>query len=249
MDPALESSAAAPYTGVENLEVMREAENYNRYLFGLVTHYAAGSTRMIDFGAGSGTFALPCVAAGLDVTAVEPDEPLRALLTAAGVRAVADTAVLRDGEFPYAYTLNVLEHIRDDVAALRALRTKLVPGGRLFVYVPAFPVLFTSMDAKVRHLRRYTRTTLSTSLQAAGFELETIRYADSLGFAATLLFKALDNGTGNVNRRMLRIYDQFALPLSLALDALTHRWFGKNLLALARNPARVDARTVSATRR
>jgi SAM-dependent methyltransferase len=228
----------AAYTGVDNLEVMREAENYNRYLLELVGRYSGGAKRMIDFGAGSGTFAIPLATAGLDVSAVEPDEPLRTLLTASGIRAVADTASLPDAEFPYAYTLNVLEHIPDDVDALRSLRRKLAPGGGLFVYVPAFPVLFTSMDAKVRHVRRYTRTTLSSSLLAAGFELETLRYVDSLGFAATLLFKAIDNGRGEVNRRMLRIYDKVALPVSLALDAVTHRWFGKNLLAVARNPAR-----------
>jgi len=143
-----------PYTGVENLEVMREAENYNRYLLGLVTRYAAGAKRVIDFGAGSGTFAVPCSAAGLDVTAVEPDDRLRAMLVQQGVRATSTVEALPDRAFEYAYTLNVLEHIHDDVAALRALRLKLIAGGRLFVYVPAFPVLFTSMDAKVRHIRR-----------------------------------------------------------------------------------------------
>jgi SAM-dependent methyltransferase len=237
MTKSLESAAASSYTGVDNLEVMREAENYNRYLSGLIARYAAGAQRAIDFGAGSGTFAIPCTAAGIDVTAVEPDDELRTMLIGAGVRAVADVAMLSDAAFPYAYTLNVLEHIAADVDALRALRAKLVPGGRLFVYVPAFPVLFTSMDVKVRHVRRYTRATLSASLRAAGFEIDTIRYADSLGFAATLLFKALDNGRGDVNRRMLRLYDRLALPVSLALDALTHRWIGKNLLALATKPA------------
>ncbi|HUQ51890.1 MAG TPA: class I SAM-dependent methyltransferase [Gammaproteobacteria bacterium] len=231
------SDSPSPYTGVENLEVMREAENYNRYLLALVQRHAHGATRMVDFGAGSGTFAVPCAAAGFDVTAVEPDEPLRAMLAAAGVRAVADAGALPDAVAPYVYTLNVLEHIPDDVGALRTLRAKLVPGGRLFVYVPAFPVLYTSMDAKVRHVRRYTRATLSASLVAAGLEIETMRYADSLGFAATLLFKALDNGSGDVNRTMLRLYDRLAFPVSRAFDVLADRWFGKNLLALARKPA------------
>jgi SAM-dependent methyltransferase len=227
---------AAPYTGIENLEVMREAENYNRYLLELVRRHAAGAKRVIDFGAGSGTFAVPCAAAGFDVTAVEPDDPLRAVLTGQGIRATPTVEALPDETFEYAYTLNVLEHIADDVAALRALRLKLVAGGRLFVYVPAFPLLFTSMDAKVRHLRRYTRATMDTALRSAGFTIEKMRYVDSLGFAATLVFKAMDNGRGDINRRMLRLYDRLAFPVSLTLDLLTHRWFGKNLVALARTP-------------
>jgi SAM-dependent methyltransferase len=230
-------SPPTAYTGVENLEVMREAENYNRYLQSLVGRHAAGATRVVDFGAGSGTFAIPCVAAGLDLTAVEPDEHLRGMLAAARIRAVADVAALPDEAFQFAYTLNVLEHIEDDVDALQRLRAKLVPRGRLFVYVPAFPVLFTSMDLRVRHVRRYTRATLQASLEAAGFEILTMRYADSLGFAATLLFKALDDGSGGVNRRLLKLYDRLVFPVSRALDTLTHRWFGKNLLALAAKPA------------
>jgi len=237
MNPASGARPPSPYTGVENLEVMREAKNYNRYLQSLVERNGRSARRVIDFGAGSGTFAIPCAAAGRDLMAVEPDERLRALLAQAQIRAVADIAELPDEAFEYAYTLNVLEHIDADVEALRGLRTKLVPGGWLFVYVPAFPVLFTSMDAKVGHVRRYTRRTLRASLDAAGFEVRTIRYADSLGFAATLLFKAIDNGRGDVNVSLLRLYDRLAFPVSRALDMLTHRWFGKNLLALATKPA------------
>ncbi len=226
-----------PYTGVENLEVMRDAKKYNRYLQSLVERHAVGARRVIDFGAGSGTFAIPCAAAGFDVCAVEPDDRLRAILIAAGVAAVPDAAALPNETFHYAYTLNVLEHIETDVEALRTVREKLVPGGRLLVYVPAFPVLFTSMDAKVGHVRRYTRATLRASLVGAGFEVRTLRYADSLGFPATLVFKAFDNGSGDVNRRMLRLYDRLAFPVSRALDTLTQRWFGKNLVALAVKPA------------
>jgi SAM-dependent methyltransferase len=225
------------YTGVDNLEVMQEAENYNRYLFELVREHAAIAKRMIDFGAGTGTFAEPCNALGYDITAVEPDERLRALLGTKGVPVAADLTELPDHTFDYAYSLNVFEHIRDDVDALRTLRSKLVRGGLLLVYVPAFPLLFTSMDTKVGHVRRYTRATLLASVTAAGFAVERIEYADSLGFLATLAFKLLDNGRGDVNRRMLRLYDRFAFPVSRALDRAARRWFGKNLLLLARNSA------------
>jgi len=227
----------APYSGVENLEVMREAVNYNRYLLHMIRYHAAGAKRFIDFGAGSGTFAVPCTELGIDVTAVEPDHRLRALLRDYGVRVVADAVELPDSRFDYAYSLNVLEHIDDDVGALRTLRAKLVPGGRLFIYVPAFPSLYTSMDKKVGHVRRYTLATLRASVAGAGFEIERAYYADALGFVATLLFKTLDNGSGEVNRRLLRIYDRFVFPVSRALDSLTRRWFGKNAILIATNPA------------
>jgi SAM-dependent methyltransferase len=221
------------YTGADNLEVMSEAENYNRYLLDLVRGCARPDGRVLDFGAGAGQFALPLAQLGFDVTALEPDELLRSHLSGR-IAAVADPAELADRSFRCIYTLNVLEHIPDDVAALRTLRSKLTPDGQLLIYVPAFPVLYTSMDAKVGHVRRYTRRTLVAAVRAAGFEVERCAYVDALGFVATLAFKVTDKGTGDINRRALRLYDRAIFPLSRMLDLLTGRWFGKNLLLIAR---------------
>ena len=62
------------YTGVDNLEVMREARNYNDWLLRLIGRHAPARGRAIDFGAGSGTFALPMQRAGLTMTCLEPEE-------------------------------------------------------------------------------------------------------------------------------------------------------------------------------
>lgn len=224
------------YSGVENLEIMQEAVNYNRYLLNTVRKYAplAGGGRILDFGAGNGEFAVPMSALGFDVTAVEPDDLLRGRLLEKSVRAVAGPQELPDESFAYIYTLNVLEHIEDDVGALRQLYSKLVAHGSLFIYVPAFPILYTGMDARVGHVRRYTRATLVDSVRSAGFVVGQVAYVDSIGFFATLLFKLAANKDGNVGRTALKLYDRLVFPLSRALDVVARHWFGKNLLLVAR---------------
>jgi hypothetical protein len=92
------------------------------------------------------------------------------------------------------------------------------------------------MDANVGHVRRYSRDTLMRAVSAAGFSVEAVEYVDSLGFFATLACKMTDRGKGDVNPRMLRIYDRIIFPVSRVLDRICHRWFGKNLLLVARNP-------------
>lgn len=223
-----------PYSGVDNLEVMQEAVNYNRYLLNTVRKHAPAQGRVLDFGAGGGEFARPVSALGFELTALEPDERLRRRLSSQGLRVAAGTAELLDASFDYVYSLNVLEHIDDDVAALRQVHSKLTAAGQLLIYVPAFPILYTSMDAKVGHVRRYTRDTLLASVTSAGFTVERVAYVDSIGFFATLLFKLLDSHQGTVNRQALKIYDRLVFPVSKALDLLTGRWFGKNLVLLAR---------------
>ncbi len=76
------------YSGADNLEMMSEAENYNRYLLDLVRSHASRGGRVLDFGAGGGQFALPLAQLGFDVTALEPDDLLRSRLNGADPRRV-----------------------------------------------------------------------------------------------------------------------------------------------------------------
>lgn len=94
------------------------------------------------------------------------------------------------------------------------------------------------MDAKVGHVRRYTRDTLLASVRSAGFDIERVEYVDSVGFFAALLFKMTSNKDGNVNRTALKLYDRLVFPISMAVDMIARRWFGKNLLLLARKRSR-----------
>ena len=65
------------------------------------------------------------------------------------------------------------------------------------------------------------------------FEVKIIRYADSLGFLAALLYRFIDNGRGDINPRMLRLYDRWVFPISKALDSVFGDWIGKNVYACA----------------
>lgn len=227
----------AAYSGTDNLEVMREAINYTAFLLDLVRRHSPPRASVLDFGAGNGTFATPLHREGFDITCVEPDADLGRLLRENGLAVATGLDRLEPASFDFIYSLNVLEHIEDDVATLRALHAVLRPGGRLLIYVPAFQLLFTSMDRKVGHFRRYRKAGLVGQMRAAGYVIEASRYVDSVGFAATLVFRAVGNRSGELNRSHIRWYDRFVLPVSLTLDRLCAPFFGKNLLVVARRAA------------
>jgi putative flippase GtrA/SAM-dependent methyltransferase len=223
---------AHAYSGLENLEAMENAHNYNAHLRGLVERHAVAGRRL-DFGAGSGTFAKAIAAAGHDLVCVEPDQTLRAELTEAGLDAVAALDAVPRGSIDYVYTLNVLEHVEDDVGALVGLNAALVPGGRLLIYVPAFELLYSAMDRRVGHFRRYRKQMLAEKLAKAGFIVRRARYVDSLGFLASLVYKAVGDDSGVVSARSVGFYDRWLFPLSRAADLLLGRFVGKNLLVVA----------------
>lgn len=225
------------YTGVENLETMAEAVNYNAFLHGLVADLQRDRPgALLDFGAGNGLFADAARAQAKVLTCIEPDAGLRARLAQRGHVALADLSSVSDGSQDAIYSLNVLEHIEDDAAALADLHRVLRPGGRLLLYVPAFAVLYTAMDRKVGHHRRYRCGELRRLLDAAGFVTTDLRYVDSLGFFATLAFRLLGNDDGTINRRALILYDRLVFPLSRGLDRICGQLFGKNALAFASKP-------------
>lgn len=71
---------------------------------------------------------------------------------------------------------DVIEHLADDVAALRAAGNLLRPGGRLVLTVPALMTLWSYADEFAGHQRRYRREELSNRLRSAGFEPEYVTY-------------------------------------------------------------------------
>lgn len=88
-----------------------------------------------------------------------------------------DVTVARVEELPFADAsfdlitcLDVLEHTPDDVRSLRELLRVTRPGGWLLATVPAYRVLWSSHDESNEHFRRYRRSQLRRSGEAAGWQ-------------------------------------------------------------------------------
>ncbi|MBW9214093.1 class I SAM-dependent methyltransferase [Mumia sp. zg.B53] len=223
------------YTGSDNLEVMADAVNYNRFLLdSVIGQVPSPEASVLDFGAGAGTYADMMAERGIRPDVLEPDAGLQRLLTRKGHRVVD----LAEGDVPaggydVVYTLNVLEHIKNDQEVCEQLAELLKSGGRLVVYVPAFDVLFTAMDEKVGHYRRYRRRQLERILSNAGLEIVESRYCDPAGFFATLAYRFAGSSGGSISPLGLKAYDRLVFPMSRALQRVTGRVFGKNVLVVA----------------
>lgn len=229
-------SSDTSYGGRDNLEAMKKATRYNDFLIGLIQKHSVGS-QALDHGAGAGTFATPISQGDMLVLCVEPDQDLRAELARSGLDVAASLEDVSACSVDYAYTLNVLEHIRDDDKAILDLYRCLKPGGCLLVYVPAFQILYSQMDEHVGHFRRYRRKPLVRLLQNAGFDVSTASYVDSLGFLATLVYKLIGNRSGSVSPGSVALYDSVVFPVSRVIDFLTVGSFGKNLAIVASRPS------------
>jgi glycosyltransferase involved in cell wall biosynthesis len=137
-------------------------------------------------------------------------------------------------QFDTVICLNVLEHVRDPLLALRNMRSALRRGGRLVLYVPRGPGLYSSLDEVLGHRCRYESTELRSELEAAGFAVESMRHFNRASVAGWWW-------NGKVRKK--REFGRLQLKLFNVLVPLVRRidgWLptgGLGLIAIAR---RVD---------
>jgi SAM-dependent methyltransferase len=77
---------------------------------------------------------------------------------------------------------DVIEHIDDDEAALASIATKLKPGGRFIMTVPAHQWMWTAHDVANHHKRRYSKRQLRQLVDGSPLNLERLGYFNSLLF-------------------------------------------------------------------
>jgi len=147
--------------------------------------------------------------------------------------------LIRLAPFDAAVSFNVLEHIEDDVAALKGVASLLGPGGRLGLLVPGGgDRLYGSLDALDRHFRRYTPGRLAARLEAAGFEVVSIRRLNMVGallwYLKGRVFRSSEFRVGQVSA-----FDRL-VPVLRRVDAVVGPPFGQSLAAVARVPGGDD---------
>lgn len=220
-----------PYAGKLELQQAELLRNYNSFICSLFRRVYQGGT-ILDFGAGIGTLADRMSDLGR-ITCVEVDPEHSEVLRAKGYEVLAGVDSLNDDTVSFVYSSNVLEHLDDDLGALSAIHRKVRPGGRLALFVPAFESIWTALDTRIGHRRRYTRASLEDIVRRSGFRVEEAYYVDSIGFLLAFLFRFVGSRDGSLKSSHLVMFDRVIFPLSRAMDMICRRFFGKNVYLVA----------------
>jgi hypothetical protein len=228
------------YSGVRELAEFDSAlVRYNNYLVGKFINLSKFSKgkEVLDFGAGLGSLAdLWFLHTGLKPDCIEIDEECQRELKAKNYKVHSDVSALST-KYDVVYSSNVLEHIEDDFIAIGTVKNVMKRDGLIVVYVPAMMMLFSDLDHKVGHYRRYSKKDLISKFNANDFEVLSCEFVDSIGFFASLAIKLFGwRSTLNIgSRRSVQFYDRFIFPLSVCFDRLgLRKVVGKNLLLVAR---------------
>lgn len=95
--------------------------------------------------------------------------------------------------FSLIVALDVIEHVNDDRASLKAIRSHIAEGGQAVISVPACMFLWSEHDVLNEHKRRYTLEELKGKLIDAGFTIEKISYFNTFLFPLISLVRMINN--------------------------------------------------------
>ncbi|MEK7176079.1 MAG: methyltransferase domain-containing protein [Patescibacteria group bacterium] len=223
----------------KDLEAMLFAENYHQWILDQFKPFLGN--HVLEVGAGRGDFSVALLnsekISGL--VAIEPSKEMYPMLERRlkeDSRVIFHQAVFADmyrkyrEYFDSVIYVNVLEHVENDAQELTYIRESLKEGGRVCIFVPTLPWLYSKFDASVGHYRRYTKKQLRQLLEQNGFKIEKISYFDIVGIVPWFIFiKLLGGKLGTSN---VLLYDKIIVPLMRRIESVITAPLGKNLIAI-----------------
>ena len=133
-------------------------------------------------------------------------------------------------------SLDVLEHLPDDLAALKQFHSALAKGGKVYIKVPALQWLYGPVDEASGHFRRYSRGSLRKVLEAAGFEVDRCAYMNMAAvpsyFLKSRVLKKKSNFSETFTGEQIRKIERL-LPTIRRIDCVLGPPLGLSVVAIA----------------
>lgn len=192
----------------------------------ILAHVQPGS--VLEVGSGTGHLARELLKRGHAVFATDESPKMIAYTkrTCAPYRAQLQTRVLPGDQigkltqrFDNLISIDVLEHIERDTAALQQMHKLLRHGGRAVILVPTIPALYGVRDRDMGHYRRYGKRELLQKLKRAGFRIRKVRYWNILGVAPYFIAERL------LHRRINEELRYSRTPIKALLNSVLNLWF------------------------
>lgn len=217
---------------------MRLMRNNNRWIFQKISPYLKGN--IIEIGSGIGNisnFLVP-LTKNIVLTDIENDyiECLqRKFAGNSSVRVIShdiSSGGIDGSPFDTIICVNVLEHIKNDDKALTSMHNMMDGESRLILLVPAFRVLYGTLDKRYGHHRRYNKSDLLKKLKHRNFIVEEIQYHNLIAVLGWFV-NARVVKKRTMSRTQIKIFDKL-VPLLKRLEERLRVPFGLSLMVICK---------------
>ncbi len=188
-----------------------------------------GKIKVLDYGCGSGLFQIELEKNFTNVEAYGIDTSKEAIefCKKRGLERVkfykGAKIPFKDEFFDTVVAIDVLEHIKNDLSALKEIKRVLRKDGLGFFLVPAHMSLWSKRDLELKHFRRYLKKELDLKSKKVGFRVidsKNIDFAIYFVFRIIHIFAKKEKGvadiglqTAMVNKSMLLNQIQYLYQL------------------------------------
>ncbi len=159
--------------GLETLKVISEAFRFNRWTYDTIKPFCSG--KIIEIGSGIGNVSEQFINDKADITLSDIRKNYREFLKARFPEHSSKSRIIPIDlvhpqfnqiyeshleKYDTVFSLNVIEHIENDILAVGNCKKLVKPGGTLITLMPAFQWLYNSFDKELFHYRRYNKKTI-----------------------------------------------------------------------------------------
>ena len=226
----------AKYKGVNVLEVLEGADRYNNWIAQRIMSYIASPA--LEIGAGIGNIS-SFFTHLQELTLTDFDQSLveklnKRFQSKKNIKAEVldiqkDFSKVRT-TFKTVYSVNVLEHLKDDEKALRNIHNMLDSKGKVVLLVPAKRFAYTNLDKDLGHYRRYEKKELVDKLEKAGFKVKEVSFFNAAGLASWIIRDKISNGE-SLKPYQVKLFDM-VVPLLRRLEPKKIMPIGISLIAV-----------------
>lgn len=179
-----------------SLKLMSEVNHYNKWIFKNIQPYLGKNN--LEIGCGIGNISQFLIRKGnlvaIDISdkyVQEVKEKFKDYLNFQAYQWDVSSQLpdfLKEESFDSIICLNVLEHIENDLLALKNMKQLLKSGGYLNLLVPAVRFAFGSLDKEMKHFRRYSKSELEKKLKLSDFEVVKSFHMNLLGLIGWIFY-------------------------------------------------------------
>ncbi|MEL0454967.1 class I SAM-dependent methyltransferase [Flavobacteriaceae bacterium SZ-1-7] len=217
--------------GLETLDTIAQADKFNQWMYQTIKPFCKGN--ILEIGSGIGNISTFFIKDGYPIFLSDIREnyctKLNDKFNQHSNFLGAEVLDLTHPDFDYKYqhhlakydtvfALNVVEHIKDDVLALRNCYKLLAKNGCAIILVPSYRTLFNQFDTELGHYRRYTKSSLSNVFINSNLKIIHKQYFNFVGILGWFVSgKILRKKT--IPKGQMQLYNTF-VPIIKIIDKL-----------------------------
>ncbi|HPG10492.1 MAG TPA: class I SAM-dependent methyltransferase [Chitinophagaceae bacterium] len=231
--------------GKETLESFSKTKRFNKWQYGTISTFFYGN--ILEIGSGIGNISSLLLANNSTVTLSDLRKSYCDILhekfkTAKSFNNIIQIDLSEPdfenkysqilGSFDTIVALNVIEHIKNDGEAIENCKRLLRTGGQIIIQVPAFQLLYNSLDKGLGHYKRYTRKTLNALVSKYELKVQESRYFNFIGIpgwwlSGSLLKKKI------IPRKQAILFDRL-VPIFRIADTIVINRMGLSVITVAK---------------